>query len=92
MAISVRFANQATTHEKYDEVLKRLNDGGHWPPPGLIFHAAQGGSGLDEVFEVWESPEDFERFGSTLIPLLEEAGIDGGGEPQVQDVYNMEKP
>lgn len=91
MAISVRFADEPTSHEKYDAVLKRLQDAGDWPPPGLIFHAAQGDSDMEEVFEVWESREDFERFGSKLMPLLDEVGINAG-EPQVREVYNMEKP
>jgi hypothetical protein len=91
MAISVRFADEPTTREKYDEVLKRLEDAGDWPPPGLIFHAAQGASDVEEVFEVWESGEAFERFGSKLMPLLEEVGIDAG-EPQIRDVYKLTKP
>ncbi len=41
---------------------------------------------MEEVFEVWESREAFERFGAKLMPLLEEAGI-GGDEPQVHQVY-----
>jgi hypothetical protein len=91
MAISVRFADEPTSREKYDEVLKRLEDGGDWPPPGLIFHAAQGGSNVEEVFEVWESREAFERFGSTLMPLLDEVGINAG-EPQIREVHNLEQP
>lgn len=90
MAISVRFADEPTSREKYDTVLKRLEDAGDWPPPGLVFHAAQGDSDMEEVFEVWESREDFERFGSKLMPLLDEVGINAG-EPQVREVYNMEK-
>ena len=91
MAISVRFADEPTSRENYDGVLKRLEDAGDWPPPGLIFHVAQGDSNMDEVFEVWESREDFERFGEKLVPLLEEAGI-GGDEPVVREVYRMDKP
>jgi hypothetical protein len=91
MAISVRFAEQPTSREQYDEVLKRLKDAGDWPPPGLVFHAAQGDSSVEEVFEVWESREAFEGFGSKLMPLLDEVGINAG-EPQVRDVYSLEKP
>ena len=91
MAIAVRFGGEPMSREKYDEVRKRLEDAGDWPAPGLIFHAAHGGSEVDEVFEVWESREAMERFGSKLMPLLDEVGI-GGDEPQVSDVYNLEKP
>ena len=91
MAISVRFAEEPTSREKYDGVRKRLEDAGDWPPPGLIFQAAQGDSDVEEVFEVWESREAFERFGSKLMPLLDEVGINAG-EPQVREVYKMDKP
>ena len=92
MAFSVRFGGQATSREKYDEVRKRLEDAGDWPPPGLVFHAAEGDSDVEEVFEVWESHEAFERFGEKLMPLLDEVGIDAGGEPQIRDVYKLDKP
>jgi hypothetical protein len=91
MAIAVRFAEEPTSREKYDAVRKRLEDAGDWPAPGLIFHAAQGDSDVEEVFEVWESREAFERFGSKLMPLLDEVGINAG-EPQVREVYKMDKP
>jgi hypothetical protein len=91
MAISVRFAEEPTSREKYDDVKKRLEDAGNWPAPGLIFHAAQGESDVEEVFEVWESREAFERFGEKLMPLLDEVGINAG-QPQVRDVYSVDKP
>ncbi len=91
MAISVRFAEEPTSREKYDEVRKRLENAGDWPAAGLVFHAAQGESDVEEVFEVWESREAFESFGAKLMPLLDEVGIDAG-EPQVREVYKMDKP
>lgn len=91
MAISVRFDEEPTSREKYDEVLKRLEDAGDWPAAGLVFHAAQGESDVEEVFEVWESREAFESFGAKLMPLLDEVGINAG-EPKVREVYNLDKP
>ena len=43
------------------------------------------------MFEVWESRAAFEGFGSKLMPLLDEFGINAG-EPQVRDVYKMDNP
>jgi hypothetical protein len=91
MAISVRFSAEPTTHEKYDEVRGRLEADGKWPPPGMVFHAAYGQDQIDGVFEVWESQEAFEGFGGTLMPLLEEVGVNAG-EPEVLPVYNSENP
>jgi hypothetical protein len=91
MAIAVRFADEPTSREKYDEARKRLEDAGDWPAPGLIFHAAHGDSDVEAVFEVWESREAFENFGSKLMPILDDVGINAG-EPQVREVYKMDKP
>ncbi len=91
MAIAVLFSAEPTTREKYDEVLRRLEENDQWPAPGLVFHAAFGEEQVEGVFEVWESGEAFETFGQTLMPLLDEVGIDAG-EPQVRPVYNMNNP
>ena len=91
MAIAVKFEDPPTTREKYDEARRHLEEAGDWPAPGLVFHAACGASEVEAVLEIWESSEAFEAFGSKLMPLLEEVGIDAG-EPQVWDVYKMDKP
>jgi hypothetical protein len=39
------------------------------------------------VSEVWDSQEKFEAFGSRLMPLLTEAGIDPG-TPEIMQVHN----
>jgi hypothetical protein len=78
-----------TTREKYDQVRSRLELTGDWPAPGLVFHAAYGGSNVEGVFEVWESREAWEQFGEKLMPLLDEVGINAG-QPQVQDVYKLD--
>jgi hypothetical protein len=91
MAIAVKFEAEPTTREKYDTVRKRLEEAGKWPAPGLVFHAAYGSSNVEGVFEVWESRDAFERFGSTLMPLLDEVGINAG-QPQVLDIYKMDSP
>ena len=91
MAIAVKFEAEPTTREKYEEVRSRLEEAGNWPAPGLVFHTAYGESDVEGVFEVWESREAFEEFGSTLMPLLDEVGINAG-EPQVRDVHKMDKP
>ena len=91
MAVAVRFSEEPTTREKYDEVRARLERGGDWPAPGLVFHVAYGESQVEGVFEVWESREAFEQFGSKLMPLLDEVGINAG-QPEENDVYKVDQP
>lgn len=44
-------------------------------------HAAGQGENGFRVVDVWESEEAFGRFGETLVPILQELGVDG--PPQV---------
>jgi hypothetical protein len=37
---------------------------------------------------VWESQEDFDKFGETLMPILAEKGIDAG-EPMVAPLHSV---
>jgi hypothetical protein len=91
MAIAVKFEAEPTTRDKYDGVRRRLEEAGDWPAPGVVFHAAYGESDVEGVFEVWESRHAFEEFGAKLRPLLDEFGINVG-EPQIRNVYNVDKP
>jgi hypothetical protein len=41
-----------------------------------------------QVFDVWESQEAFEAFGTTLLPIMAELGADPG-QPMVARVHNV---
>jgi hypothetical protein len=40
------------------------------------------------VFDVWDSEDQFNAFGETLMPILQEEGIDPG-EPDISPVHNV---
>jgi hypothetical protein len=42
------------------------------------------------VYDIWGSQEAFDAFGSTLMPILAEVGIDPG-EPAVMPVHRLEQ-
>jgi hypothetical protein len=88
MSILVRFepASQVST-DKYDETIRRLEDGGDFPPDGLELHVAFMVDGALRVSEVWDSQEKFEAFGERLMPILADVGIEPG-EPTVLEVHN----
>jgi hypothetical protein len=76
------------TLAEYDQVISELEATGHGHPPGRLSHvAARKGAGY-LVVDVWESQEDFERFGQTLVPLLERAG-GRVPAPQIYPVHNV---
>ena len=39
------------------------------------------------VFDIWESQQDFDKFGATLMPILQEIRLDPG-QPMVEQVHN----
>ena len=40
------------------------------------------------VYDVWDSQESFDAFGQTLMPILEQLGVDTG-QPDVMSVHNI---
>ncbi len=86
MAMLIRFTPSGMTSEQYNSVGQKLEEGGNWPPQGLLAHVCFGTSGNLRVSEVWESREQQEQFAETLMPLLQEANIDLSGEPEILEV------
>lgn len=88
MSIVVRFAPASLTWEQYDESVRRLQQAGDFPPEGMDYHVCFGADGNLRVSEIWDSREQWERFGERLMPVLAEVGIQPG-EPEVYEVRNI---
>jgi hypothetical protein len=89
MPLGFYFQPNGFDKQRYDEVMRRLEQAGAGSPPGRSYHFAfTGQSGGIEVFDVWESQEAFEKFGETLVPIMNELGADPG-EPQVAEIHNV---
>ncbi len=88
MAICVYFPIETMTPGAYDEVQRKLEAAGQAAPAGRSYHVAfRAGENL-HVFDVWESMEQFEAFGTTLMPILAELGVDVG-QPDIAEVYRV---
>ena len=87
MSIVVRFSPKSLTIEKHNEVTRRLEETGAWPPDGLDYHVVFGSDGNLHVSEIWDSPEQFQTFGVTLMPVLAEVGIEFSGDPEVFEIH-----
>ena len=88
MALGIYFVNPGFTPEKYESALKQLDAAGAGAPKGRTFHFALESNGEVNVFDIWESQEDFDAFGSTLVPILTDLGVQLG-EPMVATVRNV---
>jgi hypothetical protein len=92
MRVVAVFQVPGLTQDKYEQSVRRVTGGkdrvespSDWPVEGLLVHiAGQGESGF-RVVDVWESEEAFARFGDTLMPILQDLGIEG--EPEVYSAH-----
>ena len=78
MPFVVRFVPRSMSSKQYDEVIRRLAAAGAGSPKGRIFHVAFGSLDALRVSDIWDTHENFERFGQTLTPILQELGVDPG--------------
>jgi hypothetical protein len=91
MAIGVYFAPAAMTTEKYEECIRLLRKAGAGNPSGRTYHAAFGPPDKLMVFDIWTSQSAFEKFGKTLMPILQQIGLDAG-QPAVMPVHKIILP
>jgi hypothetical protein len=87
VAIALLFTPAALDAGQYDEIIARLKQAGMFPAPGMISHVCFGSGNKLRVFDVWESQETFNEFGKTLLPILQELGVESG-QPEVNEVHN----
>jgi hypothetical protein len=88
MPLVYHFSPDSMSAAKYDQCIVRLAAAGVGSPRGRLHHVAYGSPDRLRVFDVWESSEAFEEFGKTLVPILQELGVDPGA-PEVSEVHNI---
>jgi len=92
VSIVVRFPVVGLTRQQHDEVNRRLEQAGAWPPAGLQMHVLFGTDGDLKVSEIWESPEQLTALSAQLLPALNEVGVQMAGEPEVFEVHDLLQP
>jgi len=88
MAFVVRFTPKEMSTTKYDEVIRRLKAAGAGAPKGRLYHVAFGDRNELRVSDIWDTRENFDAFGATLMPILQELGVDPGA-PEFIDAHNV---
>ena len=91
MSVVVRHQPTGLTREKYDEVSRRMEESGAWPPDGLDMHVCFGSDGELRVSEIWDSEEQFRTFSERLMPVLSEVGVEVTAGPEVYEVQELQK-
>jgi len=92
VSIVVRYQPVGLTRQQYDEVTRRMEAAGAWPPDGLQLHVLFGTEGDLKVSEIWESEEQCRAFGEQIQPVLDEVGVQVSGDPEIFEVHELEQP
>lgn len=89
MSVLVRYQEVGMTRQKYDEVGALLEQG-EFPPAGLEFHVLFGEEGGLRVSEIWANAEQQRAFNDdTLMPILDQAGLQVSGPPEILPVHEL---
>lgn len=87
MPILLRFTSTNCTADKYDEIVRRLEQAGAGSPAGRHYHVCWGPADRVNVSDIWESREAFEQFSQTLQPIMQDLGV--SGEPEFIEIHNV---
>ena len=88
MAISIYVNPASLTAAQYDDIGGRLDAAGAGKPAGRLYHACFGSGDKLQVFEIWESQQASDKLRETLMPILQEIGLDPG-QLMVEPVHNL---
>ena len=92
MALAFYFApTTPMSARQYNDCVKRLQKAGAGHPAGRVYHACFGSAENLAVFDVWTSQAAFDAFGQTLMPIMQQIGVDPG-QPSVMPVHNVIVP
>ena len=87
MALSVAFTPKSMNTARYDEIIRQLEQAGQGAPQGRLYHVCFGSSDELRVTDIWNSVEELQQFGATLMPIAEKLGVDVG-QPEITPVHN----
>ena len=90
MAVVIKFKHEGFPVSKYNEAIKKLQTSGEGSPKGRSYHVCYGDKNEVDILDIWESMEDFEAFGKTLVPILTSLGVNLG-KPDIQEIYGVIK-
>ena len=91
MAIGVYFGVTGLSAATYDECIKHLRKAGAGHPKGRSYHVSFGPPDKIMVFDVWTSQAAFDKFGKTLMPILQQLGAEAGA-PNIMPVHKTIVP
>ncbi|MCF6222796.1 MAG: hypothetical protein L3J34_03605 [Flavobacteriaceae bacterium] len=77
---------KGATTKQYDNLVQDLTNAGQLKLKERPHHFASIKDGEILVVDIWESAEDFDKFGEIMVPLAKKNGIDA--EAELFPLYN----
>jgi hypothetical protein len=88
VAIAVYFHIKNMTLDQFNEIHRRLEEAGGGENPHRLHHSCFGEEGDLMVYDIWDSPENFQAFGEVLMPIARAVGVDPGA-PAVMPLHKL---
>jgi hypothetical protein len=88
MSFIIHFEHGGFTTAKYEDALGQLSAAGQGSPEGRNYHVCHGDPNNLQITDVWNSMEEFQKFGQTLVPILQGLGLELG-QPEISEVHNV---
>ena len=92
MAVAMVMEWAGVTPEQYEETRQRVDWEGN-KPDGALFHVARFTDDGIRVLDLWETPEDFQRFAEErLMPVVSTLGVESEPKIEFQQVHAVYNP
>ena len=88
MAIAIYLTPSSMSAAQYNEVIGCLDAAGAGTPAGRLYHTCFGSGDKLQLFEIWESQQDFGKSIETTMPILQQIDLDLG-RPIIRPVYKI---
>jgi hypothetical protein len=86
--IGVYIVTKNMTVEQHTKGRAKLLEAGA-PESAMKVHSCFGEDGQLQVFDVWESQEEFDKFLTYLGPIMQELGIELAGPPTIMPIVDL---
>jgi quinol monooxygenase YgiN len=87
MPVAIHISPHQMSKEDYESAIAELNASGVAEPQGRLFHAAYGDDDV-HLFEVWESPEQFEAHREQMLTTLQGSTL-GTASFEVHELHSF---
>jgi hypothetical protein len=89
VGVTVTYEVPGMTAAQYDRVIETLAAEGEAAPAGRRVHVAAPAPEGWFVLDVFDAPQDFDRFSGVLVPILQGAGVTARPKISVLTTHNL---